>query len=141
MLQVRSRFKTAPQDAARMVMMERLIKGAAIGLAALAMTAATASAHTLSKGAAALNIRIEASDFFEWKFEDPDHFVTYPSVHKYDCWRETRHTVECPGTFQVLDWSDTDFPLDRDCEFEARARFRSHGSFEPRVRILNHDCY
>ena len=117
------------------------IAALATALAVFGLATSTASAHTLSKGDAALSIRLEASDYFEWKYDSPDAFVTYPRVHKYECSRVTRHSVDCSGTFQVLDWSDTDFPLDQDCEFEARARYRSHSSFSPRVSILNHDCY
>ena len=102
---------------------------------------ATASAHTLSKGYAASSIALEASDYFEWKYEDPDAFVTFPKVHKYECTHVTRHIVDCPGTFQVLDWSDTDFPMDQDCRFEARARYRSHNSYTARVKVINHECY
>lgn len=105
--------------------------------------ATTAAAHTLNRGYAASSIALEASDWFEYRYDGPDLFVGFPRVHKYDCRRIDRHTIKCPGTVEINDWSDSGFDAggDRTCEFTGRARFRSESSISPAVRILDKTCY
>src|SRR4051794_14730817 len=87
-----------------------------------AVTAPTASAHTLSKSDAALSGRIELSEYADYLCnQESCDLATYPRMTKYDCFRSSRHVVRCSGTFELITY-DTYSDYSEECSAMIKAR-------------------
>jgi hypothetical protein len=112
---------------------------------------ASAAAHTLSFGDAALATRLAVSDRadddcldihdYSDGVETTCDFADYPESTRRDCWRLTRHMIKCEAyvTFDLTLVYDDGFEesVEAECRYRTLNRYRNNHSIWPQTRITS----
>jgi len=125
---------------AKKIAMKRLVLIAAV-FAALTFVPA-ADAHLLTKNDAKLYGSLAMSDRADDICAEKlwCDFASYPRMSsRRDCFRYSRHTVVCVGSFTL--YADFDsYYSDAYCVAKVEVRYRTRYSIAPRTRVYGVDC-
>ncbi len=118
-----------------------LTRAAALTLAALALVAPTAGAHTLSKYRA-VNAAYRALERHAAANERWFEYVS--DVRRPACYRFTVHRFECVGSYDyetLPDWEYEDGTTAMFCNANIRVRYVSRWSFRVVAGVYGEECF